>query len=265
MGSPVRGQLTESPTQLAPAATHTTLGASKAAEVTSTSSQLATTVSCGWRAMPSRSRRSMMLISPTRSSWSRDRFSKTRTSGFRASETCGTWSSSTSRAASGFPRVNDRVAIIPASMLAPSACVATGPTPDRAAASIRVVVDLPLVPVTNAVRRPTPRRAMIDGSTFMATRPPIIDPLPRPAARDAQRAEAAAASARRVRAGSRDASDMGSSFPHRGAAASARFRLGGKCTPPAWGHVRASGSGASGWLWRSVVRALRESSPEEAG
>ena len=31
-GSPVRGQLTESPTQPAPAATHTTLGASKAAD-----------------------------------------------------------------------------------------------------------------------------------------------------------------------------------------------------------------------------------------
>ena len=41
MGSPVRGQLTESPAQPPPAATHTTLAASYATEVTRTSSQLA--------------------------------------------------------------------------------------------------------------------------------------------------------------------------------------------------------------------------------
>src|SRR5271166_1071184 len=43
MTSPLRGQLTESFAHAPPAATHTTLGLSYAAEVISTSSQLATT------------------------------------------------------------------------------------------------------------------------------------------------------------------------------------------------------------------------------
>ena len=41
-------------------------------------------------------------------------------------------------------------------MLAPSALVATRPSVLSAAAVIRVVVDLPLVPVTTTVRRPAP-------------------------------------------------------------------------------------------------------------
>ncbi|GAA1482453.1 hypothetical protein GCM10009624_28930 [Gordonia sinesedis] len=44
---------------------------------------------------------------------------------------------------------------------------------------------------------------MICGSIFSATSPPIIDPLPRPAAREAQRAAAAAPNAREVLAGTR--------------------------------------------------------------
>ena len=93
--------------------------------------------------------------------------------------------------------------MMPASMLAPSAWVATSPSSAIAAAVIRVVVDFPLVPVTIAVRLPAASRPMIWGSIFAATRPPIIDPLPRPAVRDAHRAAAAAPRATAVRAGTR--------------------------------------------------------------
>ena len=57
-----------------------------------------------------------------------------------------------------------------------------------AAAVIRVVVDLPFVPVTTTVRRPAPSWPRIDLSSVIATRPPIIAPAPRPVTRDAQRA-----------------------------------------------------------------------------
>src|SRR6202034_98427 len=88
----------------------------------------------------------------------------------------------------------------PASILAPSALVATGPSVPRAAAAIRVVVDLPLVPVTTTVRRPAPSWRKIDRSSVIATRPPIIAPAPRPVTRDAHRALAPAARASRPRA-----------------------------------------------------------------
>ncbi|SKZ79796.1 Uncharacterised protein [Mycobacteroides abscessus subsp. abscessus] len=93
--------------------------------------------------------------------------------------------------------------MMPASMLAPSAWVATSPSSARAAAVMRVVVDFPFVPVISAVRFPAARRPMMFGSIFSATRPPIIDPLPRPAVRDAQRAADAAPRASDVRRGTR--------------------------------------------------------------
>ncbi len=74
-----------------------------------------------------------------------------------------------------------------------------GPRVPSAAAVIRVVVDLPLVPVTMTVRRPTPSWRKIERSSVIATRPPIIAPAPRPVTRDAQRALAPAARARRAR------------------------------------------------------------------
>src|SRR6187401_960708 len=85
-------------------------------------------------------------------------------------------------------------------MLAPSALVATGPNVPSAAAVILVVVDLPLVPVTMAVRRLSPSCRRMDLSSVIATRPPIIAPAPRPVTRDDQRAAAPAASAIRPRA-----------------------------------------------------------------
>src|SRR5215218_10436782 len=85
-------------------------------------------------------------------------------------------------------------------MLAPSALVATGPRAPSAAAVIRVVVDLPLVPVTMTVERPSPSWRRIDLSSVIDTRPPIIAPAPRPVSRDDQRAADPAASAIRPRA-----------------------------------------------------------------
>ncbi len=85
-------------------------------------------------------------------------------------------------------------------MLAPSALVATGPHVPSAAAVIRVVVDLPLVPVTMTVERPSPSWRRIDLSMVIETRPPIIAPAPRPDTRDDQRAADPAASAIRPRA-----------------------------------------------------------------
>ena len=70
---------------------------------------------------------------------------------------------------------------------------------DSAAATIRVVVDLPFVPVTTAVRRPVPSWRSTVRSRVIATRPPIIAPAPRPVTRDAQRAADPSASAERPR------------------------------------------------------------------
>ena len=116
-----------------------------------------------------------------------------------ASETCGTCISSTSSAAKPASRFAASAATRPASMLAPSALVATGPSVAKAVAVIRVVVDLPLVPVTMTVRRPVPSWRRIERSSVIATRPPIMAPAPRPVIRDAHRALAPTPSARRPR------------------------------------------------------------------
>jgi hypothetical protein len=99
----------------------------------------------------------------------------------------------------GALRLAARAATRPASMLAPSALVATEPSVASAAAVIRVVVDLPLVPVTMTVWRPEASCRKTDRSSVIAIRPPIIAPAPRPVTRDAQRALAPAARARRAR------------------------------------------------------------------
>ena len=57
----------------------------------------------------------------------------------------------------------------------------------------RVVVDLPLVPVTRTAGRPRPSRSMMVGSMALATRPPIMPPAPRPDSREAVVASEAAA------------------------------------------------------------------------
>src|SRR5690606_41766027 len=88
---------------------------------------------------------------------------------------------------------------MPASMLAPSAWVATAPRVLSAAVVILVVVALPLVPVISTVRRPRPSCGMIVGSIFNAIRPPTIEPLPRPPGREAHAAAAAARQATRPR------------------------------------------------------------------
>ncbi|BBZ72395.1 hypothetical protein MPRS_34880 [Mycobacterium paraseoulense] len=62
-----------------------------------------------------------------------------------------------------------------------------------------MVVDLPLVPVTMTVRRPAASWRSTERSRVIATRPPIIAPAPRPVTRDAQRALAPVARARRAR------------------------------------------------------------------
>ena len=76
--------------------------------------------------------------------------------------------------------------MMPASMLSPPSLVATWCALRIAVVSIRVVVDLPLVPVMSATGRPNPRFFMIWGSIFSATSPPIMPPEPRPVAREAK-------------------------------------------------------------------------------
>ena len=89
---------------------------------------------------------------------------------------------------------------MPASMLSPPSLVATWCALRIAVASIRVVVDLPLVPVMSATGRPNPRFFMIWGSIFSATSPPIMPPEPRPVAREAKVASRASPMAALVRA-----------------------------------------------------------------
>ena len=115
-----------------------------------------------------------MLISPTRSSWS-ERLSSTRTAGSTASLTRGRAQPSTRARADRSRTLQRQVAMMPASMLAPSVAY-----PPRRVRRVRrrpsaVVVDLPLVPVI--------RRCVSGGepghdlrSIFSAIRPPIIDP-----------------------------------------------------------------------------------------
>src|SRR5699024_8355726 len=127
------------------------------------------------------------------------RWSRTIASGRVVSPTAGVACSSPSIAASRAVRFSPRADTIPASMLSPLALDATGPTVDRAAESILVVVDLPFVPVTNTLRRPAASWDIRPGSTLRATSPPIIPPDPRPDTRDAHVARPPTAVATRPR------------------------------------------------------------------
>ena len=89
---------------------------------------------------------------------------------------------------------------MPASMLSPPSFVATAKRVRKAAASMRVVVDLPFVPVTRTDGRPPASSPMMCGSMAPAMRPPIMPPAPRPVAREAYVAALAAVFATAVRA-----------------------------------------------------------------
>lgn len=76
---------------------------------------------------------------------------------------------------------------------------------------MRVVVDLPFVPVTSTVGRLLMRLDMMSGSTLLATSPPIMPPDPRPVALDADVAtfaEMMAAALRKRRRGAGSESFM---------------------------------------------------------
>ena len=80
----------------------------------------------------------------------------------------------------------------PAALLSPASLVATVPRERVASASIRVVVDLPLVPVTMTQGRDPPSCSISFGSRKLATMPPIIPPEPRPVFLETQVARSAA-------------------------------------------------------------------------
>ncbi len=192
------GQPTASWRHSCPAATHTTCAASCAPHTTSGSSALATTVVCGAADSARRQRAATMRTSLTRSSWSRDRLSSATTSGCTASATTPRYPSSTSSTA-GTPGTADARAVAsPGGRLAPADDVATRGAPPSAAASRRVVVVLPLVPVTRATRRPAARMASRSGAMSSPTRPPMTDPPPRcePARHRAHRRRGPAGQAR---------------------------------------------------------------------
>ena len=77
---------------------------------------------------------------------------------------------------------------MPGGMLSPFTFEATCPRVDSAARIIRVVVDLPFVPVTVTQRHPRDTSERTFGASARATLPPIIPPEPRPRAREAVRA-----------------------------------------------------------------------------
>ncbi len=84
-------------------------------------------------------------------------------------------------------------------MFAPPLLLFTGPRVPSARANSRVVVVLPLVPLTHAASRPAATSVRICGDTWSASLPPIISPDPRPSRREAEDASFSTASAARVR------------------------------------------------------------------
>lgn len=98
-----------------------------------------------------------------------------------------------------------RAAVMPLCRLAPSALCTSPEVPPialpTAAASRWVVVVLPLVPETAAIRRPASSLLIACGSTLSITWPRIAVPVPRPARREAYDASrpASAAAANRAR------------------------------------------------------------------
>ncbi len=124
-------------------------------------------------------------ISPTRSSWSLDKFSRTITAGRVSRATRGKCISSTSNTAKGALAPIMAAVVIPGPMLSPPKLAATSPRVDNAAAVIFVVVDFPLVPVTKTTCLSRVSVARISGSNFRATLPPTMPPSPLPRSREA--------------------------------------------------------------------------------
>ena len=92
-----------------------------------------------------------------------------------------------------------RAVTTPEVMLSPFVFEATVPQADRAARTIRVVVDLPFVPDTMTERIGAANSRSTPGFTRRASAPPIIPPDPRPRAREAAAAVRPAQTASRVR------------------------------------------------------------------
>ncbi len=190
-----------------PAATQTTLGHEDAAQTMRGSSALAMTVALvPWR--PSRQCSAIMRVSAARSSWSRERLSRAMALGLTSCATAIRYFSSTSRAAKRALAPAERAEVMPAGMLAPRALETTSPPARRASATSRVVVVLPLVAEIRTTSRCPASRDSSSGSNFRATRPPITDPLPRPAARDTAAAALPAVTASLARADSGVLSDI---------------------------------------------------------
>ncbi len=184
MTPPQDGQDQASSFHIWPAATQITLGEDDAAHTTSGSSQLATTTAFE-PASPSRQFSASMRVSAARSSWSRERLSRAMHFGAVSRATPARYFSSTSMTPYRASEPPASAEVMPAGMLAPSALETTGPAARRASAMSRVVVVLPLVAETRITSRFWASRARRSGSSLSATRPPITEPLPRPAARDA--------------------------------------------------------------------------------
>ena len=164
-----------------PAATHTASIPSGTAWATIGSSALATTTTS--RAAPSaaRQRTALLRTSAIRSIWSRERLRSTTARNGTWAITAGSQRSSisaTSRAPSGCG--SSRAETTPLGRLAPWMLVATGPRVSSAVAMSRVVVVLPLVPLTATAGMPAAARARASGHTSVATLPPMTAPLPRP-------------------------------------------------------------------------------------
>lgn len=189
-----------------PAATHTTVGQEEAAQVIRGSSALAITIA-SVPARPSRHFSASIRVSAARSSWSRDRLSRAIALGLTSLATPARYFSSTSMTPKRASDPPASAEVMPAGMLAPSALETTGPAALRASASSRVVVVLPLVAETSTTSRWVASAASRSGSSLRATRPPITDPLPRPAARDTAAAALPAVTASLARG------DSGSELP----------------------------------------------------
>ncbi len=88
-------------------------------------------------------------------------------------------------------------------MLAPNALLATSwPSALNAAVISRVVVVLPLVPVTRTIWRPAASSLSSSGSTRRPSTPPMTDPSPRPVSCETRPAAPPIPVARRARSGS---------------------------------------------------------------
>ena len=90
---------------------------------------------------------------------------------------------------------------MPDRRLLPSTLDATlWPPAEQAAASSAVVVDLPFVPDTTAIRRPAASSSSAFGASASVTLAPMTDPPPRPIKRDVALVTSPRAAASRVRA-----------------------------------------------------------------